>query len=334
MVTKRISLGDMEETLLLCGEQDSNLRILEKRFGVQIFARSSTLAIRGNARKVDQAIASLEELRNRIHLSHAEDAKHQHPSSKTIKSSEEFDLSDDKKFSVHAMEKSLSSSEIIFTSVTGRKIRPYSPQQKKYIEAISKFDMVMAVGPAGTGKTFLAVVCALKELHAGKVQRIILTRPVVEAGEKLGFLPGDFYEKVNPYLRPLYDAFHLLIGPERFRLYREDETIEIVPLAYMRGRTLDNAFAILDEAQNTTPVQMKMFLTRMGTNSKMVITGDITQIDLEFKKQSGFIHSLEVLKEIPDIQLVQFSETDVIRHNLVRQILRAYETFEKKEEKK
>lgn len=344
MVTKRIFLGDTEETLLLCGEQDSNLKILEKRLGVQIFARSSALAVRGNPRKVDEAIAALEELRTQIRTrprgtegteqrdplyskraaAHSKNIKLLYP-----KQESPPDSSADKHSRSLGQKLSLQD-DAICSTVTGKKIRPHSPQQTKYVQALSSYDMVMAVGPAGTGKTFLAVVCALNALQAGRVQRIVLTRPVVEAGEKLGFLPGDLYEKVNPYLRPLYDAFYTLLGSERFRIYKEDETIEIVPLAYMRGRTLENSFVILDEAQNTTPQQMKMFLTRMGQNSKMVITGDITQIDLETKKESGFVQSLRILKHIPEIQCIQFSEADIVRHSLVRKILHAYEISEGK----
>lgn len=326
MVTKRIYLGDIEETLLLCGENDSNLRMMEERYGVQIFARSSTLAIRGNPRKVDQAIATLEELKNKIRShrvesnGHMRDRLYEHssPQSKNI-----FPGADIPK-----------ESDVLYTAANGKFIRPQSPQQRKYMEAMKNHDLVMGVGPAGTGKTFLAVVSALTALHSGRAQRIILTRPVVEAGEKLGFLPGDLHEKVNPYLKPLYDAFQTLLGFERFRIYREDETIEIVPLAYMRGRTLENSYIILDEAQNTTPPQMKMFLTRMGTNSKIVITGDITQIDLEDKQESGFLQSLKILKHIPEIQVIHFSQEDIVRHHLVKKILRAYDSFEENENRK
>lgn len=321
MVTKRIFLNDIEESLLLCGEQDSNLKTLEQRFGVQIFARASTLAVRGNTRKVDQAISSIEKLRENIR------------SDQTKKFEENFSKDKSNSKSVKVLyPKNLEqpNENVIYTSSSGKMIRPLSPHQKKYVEAISASDMVMAIGPAGTGKTFLAVVCALRELHAGRAGRIVLTRPVVEAGEKLGFLPGDFYDKVNPYLKPLYDAFYVLLGPERFRIYREDETVEIVPLAYMRGRTLDNAFVILDEAQNTTPEQMKMFLTRMGSRSKMVITGDVTQIDLDFKQRSGFVHSLKILKNVSEIQFIAFSNEDIVRHPLVRKILHAYDSHEEK----
>lgn len=307
MVTKRIFLSDNEECLLLCGEQDSNLRGLEKKHGVQIFARSSVLAIRGKSKLVDHAIASLEELRKQIRLNKSPYKKE------------------------NENQNHLNSSEpVLVVTPTGKKIRALTSQQHRYVSAISSMDMVMAVGPAGTGKTFLAAVCAILALRSGRVQRIILTRPVVEAGEKLGFLPGDLYEKVHPYLKPLYDTFLLLLGADQFRTYREDETIEIVPLAYMRGRTLEDSFVILDEAQNTIPSQMKMFLTRMGLGSKMVITGDITQVDLDSKKESGFIQSLKILKNIPEICFIHFSEVDIVRHSLVKKIIKAYEESEKK----
>ena len=200
------------------------------------------------------------------------------------------------------------------------------------MHAIGSHDLVVGIGPAGTGKTYLAVACALAALKEDKVSKIVLTRPVVEAGEKLGFLPGDFYEKVNPYLRPLYDAFYAMLGPDRFRLYRDEETIEIAPLAYMRGRTLENAFIILDEGQNATPEQTKMLLTRMGQGSKLVVNGDITQIDLASKKQSGLIQLPMILKGIVGVQVIHFTQEDVVRHPLVKEILRAYDDWEKQEE--
>jgi phosphate starvation-inducible PhoH-like protein len=325
MVTKRVNLGDMEETLLLCGEHDSNLKAMEKRFGVQIFARSSTLAVRGTAAKVDQAIASIEEQRERIHQNQSQTlsgraAEAGRSLARALQPSPAFSSP------------SASGDEPIFRSATGKPIYAITAQQKEYVQAMMESDLVLSEGPAGTGKTFLAVVCALRELHAGTVGRIVLTRPVVEAGERLGFLPGDFMDKVNPYLRPLYDAFYLLLGAERFRIYREDETVEIVPLAYMRGRTLENAFVILDEAQNTTPEQMKMFLTRMGTKSKMVVTGDVTQIDLDFKQKSGFVQALKILKGVPDIRFVHFSAVDIVRHELVRKVVQAYDAYEKRSE--
>ena len=197
--------------------------------------------------------------------------------------------------------------------------------QKEYLKAIQKNAITFGVGPAGTGKTYLAVAMAVKAFKSKEVDRIILTRPAVEAGEKLGFLPGDLQNKVDPYLRPLYDGLYDMLGPETFQRLLEKQTIEVAPLAYMRGRTLDNAFIILDEAQNTTPEQMKMFLTRMGAGSKVVVTGDVTQIDLSDKSRSGLVDALSVLKHIEGIAQIRFSEKDVVRHRLVQEIVRAYD---------
>ena len=219
-----------------------------------------------------------------------------------------------------------------YTNNLGKAVRPRTTNQKAYVNAIQSQDMVVGIGPAGTGKTYLAVACALAALKEDRVSKIVLTRPVVEAGEKLGFLPGDFYEKVNPYLRPLYDAFYAMLGPDRFRLYRDEETIEIAPLAYMRGRTLENAFIILDEGQNATTEQMKMLLTRMGQGSRLVVNGDITQIDLTSKKMSGLAQLPTILKGVPGIQFVYFTPEDVVRHPLVKEILRAYDDWEKQQE--
>ena len=202
--------------------------------------------------------------------------------------------------------------------------------QKKYIEAVFDNDLVVSVGPAGTGKTFLACACALRALELGMVERIIVTRPIVEAGEKLGFLPGDINEKTDPYLRPIYDAFYAMLGVERFRALKYGNVLEIAPLAYMRGRTLEKAFIILDEAQNTLPAQMKMFLTRMGINSKMVVNGDLTQIDLPQKNQSALLQLPKILKGVPGVAFADFGPEDVVRHPLVKNILRAYDKWEKK----
>ena len=191
-------------------------------------------------------------------------------------------------------------------------------------------DIVIAIGPAGTGKTFLAATIALKMLKEKRIKKIVVTRPIVEAGEHLGFLPGDIDNKVDPYLKPVYDVFYMLLGPEKFHIYREEDIIETVPLAYMRGRTLENSFIILDEAQNTTTSQMKMFLTRMGFNSKIVITGDITQIDLKEKATSGLLTSLEILKEIDEIKIIHLTNDDIIRHPLITKIINAYKKWEEK----
>ncbi len=217
--------------------------------------------------------------------------------------------------------------EGICVSAGGKSVKPKTLGQKKYVDAIRKKTIVFGVGPAGTGKTYLAVAMAVKSFRAHEINRLILTRPAVEAGEKLGFLPGDMQEKVDPYLRPLYDALFEMLGAENFARCMEKGTIEVAPLAYMRGRTLDDAFIILDEAQNTTPEQIKMFLTRLGFNSKMVITGDITQIDLPDVKKSGLVEAIKVLKDVDDIGIVKLGEKDVVRHRLVQDIIRAYEKF-------
>ncbi|HYA12581.1 MAG TPA: PhoH family protein [Thermodesulfovibrionales bacterium] len=211
-----------------------------------------------------------------------------------------------------------------------RFIIPKTDTQRRYIDAIKTFDMVIGIGPAGTGKTYLAMAMAINALLKKKISRIVLARPAVEAGEKLGFLPGDIYEKVHPYLRPLYDALFDMMEPEKVSRLIERGVIEIAPLAFMRGRTLNDSFIILDEAQNTTSEQMKMYLTRLGFNSKTVITGDITQIDLPFGKTSGLVEAERILKDIEDIKFIFFSEKDVVRHKLVQDIIKAYERYEKR----
>ena len=304
MATKKIHLRDSQEALLLFGQHDQNLRALESTYDVQIFGRAHILSVRGAPARVEKALMAIDEMRESLRLE------------KRLPPSElPADLA----------------GEAAYTSALGKAVRPKTANQKAYVQAIAKADIVVAIGPAGTGKTYLAVACALTALKTGQVSRIVLTRPVVEAGEKLGYLPGDFYEKVNPYLRPLYDAFYTMLGPDRFRLYRDEETIEIVPLAYMRGRTLDNAFIILDEAQNASPGQIKMLLTRMGLGSKIIVNGDVTQIDLEHKRQSGLVHLPNILKEIAGIHMIHLTEADVVRHGLVKQVLRAYEEWEKNE---
>ncbi len=321
MVTRRLALADQEEAILLFGQHDKNLRELERRFSVQIFVRPSerlnegglTLAVRGRPKPVDQALATLEEMKRAASRSKQKGAR-----------VEAVDVPPP------GLPPNKYPPDSVYVTVTGATIRPQTENQQAYVKALREFDMVFSIGPAGTGKTYLAVACAVAALEGGRVNRIVLTRPVVEAGEKLGFLPGDFYEKVHPYLKPLYDAFHNMVGAERFRQLREDETIEIVPLAYMRGRTLDDAFAILDEAQNTTPEQMKMFLTRMGNGSRMAITGDVTQIDLDKKTTSGLVQIQDVLKGVEGVEFVRFSEVDVVRHPLVKKIVKAYDAWEER----
>ena len=220
--------------------------------------------------------------------------------------------------------------DCIFLTAKGKPIKAKTVGQKQYVESIKKNTIVFGVGPAGTGKTYLAVAMAVKALREKKVSRIILTRPAIEAGEKLGFLPGDLQSKIDPYLRPLYDALYDMMGVENYQRQLEKQVIEIAPLAYMRGRTLDDSFIILDEAQNATPEQMKMFLTRLGFNSKAVVTGDLTQTDLPYGQKSGLATAVHILSGIDDIAIHQFTERDVVRHKLVQKIILAYEKFEKK----
>jgi len=308
MVTKKVHLKGADEALRLFGQNDQNLRAIEHTFSVQIFGRGDVLSIRGAPGKVEKALVAIHEMRDGIGR-------------------------DGNGSDAGAAAGAFSSAgEATYTSMLGKAVRPRTATQKEYVKAIEQQDLVIAIGPAGTGKTYLAVACALAALKEGKVSKIVLTRPVVEAGEKLGFLPGDFYEKVNPYLRPLYDAFYSMLGPDRFRLYRDEETIEIAPLAYMRGRTLEGAFIILDEGQNATPEQMKMLLTRMGQGSRMVVNGDVTQIDLTPKRLSGLVKLPEILKGVPGMQLIQFTAEDVVRHPLVKEILRAYDSWENQQE--
>jgi phosphate starvation-inducible PhoH-like protein len=310
MVTKKIYLKNTDELIGLVGKQDENLRRLERDYSVQIFVRQSSqagdfsLVVRGSGPKVEHALKELEDIR-----------AHKAPEPKAQSFFSGSQTYDD---------------DSIYITFHGKHIKPRSTHQKKYVESINDYDLVFGIGPAGTGKTFLAVASALRALQRGKVSRIVLTRPVVEAGEKLGFLPGDLYEKINPYLKPLYDAFYVLLGPEKFKFMREDETIEIVPLAYMRGRTIDDAFVILDEAQNTTSEQMKMFLTRIGSDAQVVVTGDITQIDLEDKKKSGLIVAQNILETVEGVKTIHFTEEDVVRHQLVKKIIKAYSDWEKK----
>lgn len=320
MITRKLKLKNDQEALLLLGVQDAHLRALESEHGVEIFVRHDSdgeelhLSIRGTSPRVQKTIKHLTRK-----LTALRNGELPAPPEEHLISPDSFILDEEPpKDAVHV-------------TAYGKAIRPRGPRQKKLIDSILSGRVTFGIGPAGTGKTYLAVACALRALNAHEVTRIILTRPVVEAGEKLGFLPGDFHEKVHPYLKPLYDAFFSMLGPDKFRMWQSEEVVEVVPLAYMRGRTLDNAFIILDEAQNTTLEQMKMFLTRMGSGSRMVITGDVTQIDLESPKRSGLIRIEKILHSVKDVDFIRLSEEDVIRHPIVRQIVRAFEKWEKKE---
>jgi len=317
LVSKKITLKSSKEAVILFGQYDSNLRLIEASFPVELFARGDTLTIKGNSKDVKDVERLIDELLKIVHKDEILRTQQVESAMNIIRSTQRKEQ--EKIFS-----------DVVYLTEKGKEVKPKTLQQKVYVDAMRNYDIVFSIGPAGTGKTYLACACALQALKEERVERIILTRPVVEAGEKLGFLPGDLYEKINPYLHPLYDAFYSMIGPEKFQRYRKQEIIEIVPLAYMRGRTLDDAFIILDEAQNTTLEQMKMLLTRLGFDAQAVVTGDITQVDLEDKKFSGLIQVQGILKKVKGIKFIYFSQADVIRHRLVKKIITAYEEYEKK----
>lgn len=311
----KIRLKD-EEALNLLGLEDVNLRYLEERMNCKIIVRGEEMTVSGEAADVKLSEAVLEQLLTLIRKGNNLTLADITYVISKVEQGNEQDMSQ-------------SLTQVIATTQRGRPIKSKTLGQAKYVKAIEKDTLVLGIGPAGTGKTYLAVVMAVKALRAKEVTRIVLTRPAVEAGEKLGFLPGDLQEKVNPYLRPLYDALFDLLGPETTQRYIEKGTIEIAPLAYMRGRTLDESFIILDEAQNTTPEQMKMFLTRLGFGSKAVVTGDITQVDLPRGNYSGLIEVQSILKGIPGISFHYFTVDDIVRNPLVQSIIQAYEQKEK-----
>ncbi|NJJ41028.1 PhoH family protein [Paenibacillus apii] len=307
-----ISLQNAGEALALFGPQDGFLKLIESEIPARIDSREAELTVRGGEREVDmlaQLFQSLLSLIRSGYILSERDVQYAVELAKDFRADQLLDLFKGE----------------ITTTFRGKPIRVKTIGQKHYVTTIKKRDIVFGIGPAGTGKTYLAVVLAVAALKEGSVKRIVLTRPAVEAGESLGFLPGDLQEKVDPYLRPLYDALYDVMGPDQVAKALERGLIEIAPLAYMRGRTLDDSFIILDEAQNTTPEQMKMFLTRLGFGSKMVITGDVTQIDLPRGKKSGLIEANTVLATIEDIGFVYFAEQDVVRHSLVQKIIAAYE---------
>ncbi|MED4957715.1 PhoH family protein [Paenibacillus macerans] len=312
LVSIKLPLQSAGEGLALFGPQDAFLKLIEEHLRAGIVLRESEIAIRGEqheAEKVEQLFEVLLELIRNGYVLTERDVLYAIELAKDFRADQLLDLY---------------KGEIAVT-YRGKPIRVKTIGQKHYVTTIKKRDIVFGVGPAGTGKTYLAVVLAIAALKEGTVKRIILTRPAVEAGESLGFLPGDLQEKVDPYLRPLYDALYDVMGPEQTAKALERGLIEIAPLAYMRGRTLDDSFIILDEAQNTTPEQMKMFLTRLGFGSKMVITGDVTQIDLPKGKKSGLVEARAVLSGIEEIGFVYFAESDVVRHSLVQKIIVAYD---------
>jgi phosphate starvation-inducible protein PhoH and related proteins len=308
---RKVLLSDRSIQLFF-GPLDENVRFLEDLFGVKIQARDSSLTIDGE----EEDVAALE----KILLDFASLVEKGHSITNGDLKSAFKQIAEDTALSLHDFFPKMQ-----LLTAGKRHVTPKSLNQRRYIEAIKSNDIVFGIGPGGTGKTFLAVAMALTYLMEKSVSRIVLTRPAVEAGEKLGFLPGDIEEKINPYLRPLYDALHILLDSEKIQRFMEDGTIEIAPLAFMRGRTLSDAFIILDEAQNTTSEQMKMFLTRIGMRSKAVITGDVTQIDLPYGRGSGLVEAKNVLGDVEGIIFCYFNEKDVVRHRLVRLIIKAYQ---------
>lgn len=315
MFEQTITVDRMEEAVSLFGSFDENIKLIENEFQIAVVSRGSELKVTGEQEDVEKGMRAINALL--LLISRGEtisDLNVRYVLSLVNEGSE------DKLAEMTA--------DCVCITSRGRPVKPKTLGQKKYIEAIKNNTIVLGVGPAGTGKTYLAVAMAVTALRAKEVNRIILTRPAVEAGEKLGFLPGDLQHKVDPYLRPLYDALFDMLGAENFQKQQERGNIEVAPLAYMRGRTLDDSFIILDEAQNTTAEQMKMFLTRLGFNSKMIVTGDITQVDLPEGKRSGLADAVKVLKGLDDIATIRLTEKDVVRHRLVQDIVKAYEKNE------
>ena len=315
MIDKTIEVERMEHVIQVFGSFDQNLRIIESELGVKVQDRDDQLHICGEAEDVMLAEKAINGLLTLAAKGENIDAQNVRYILKLVSEGKEKQIEE-------------LAGDVICITAKGKPIKPKTLGQRDYCEAIRDNTVTLGIGPAGTGKTYLAVAAAVAAFRAEEVNRIILTRPAVEAGERLGFLPGDLQSKVDPYLRPLYDALFDMLGPETYQKYLERGNIEVAPLAYMRGRTLDDSFIILDEAQNTTREQMKMFLTRLGFGSKIVITGDVTQIDLPTDKTSGLKEALKVLENIPDIAICRLSASDVVRHALVQSIVAAYDKYE------
>ncbi|AFZ51653.1 PhoH family protein [Dactylococcopsis salina] len=312
---KTIALPSSESAIALAGPQEANLKTLSRQTGAKLVMRGQDLLITGQEKAVERCLAVVRSL------------KPYWEQGKAISEAEimtAFQARDTGRLEDYQdLQKN-----VLARTRKGEQIRAKTFRQRQYIKAIQSHDVTFCTGPAGTGKTYLAAILAVQALLKGDYERLILTRPAVEAGEKLGFLPGDLQEKVNPFLRPLYDALYELIDPEKIPDLMAKGTIEIAPLAYMRGRTLNNAFVIVDEAQNTTPAQMKMVLTRLGFSARMVVTGDVTQTDLPYPQQSGLITALKILRSVEGIAVCEFSQGDVVRHPLVQRIVAAYEKYE------
>ena len=316
--TAKINAGSVDALIKLFGSCDENINMIKDKLDVEVVNNKGEFCFSGEEENVDAALEVTKKLLN------------------YIGKGEEADIGRGSYICDCALDGRLDEidqllNDVVAVTFRGKLIKSKTVGQKKYVDAIKKNTVTIGVGPAGTGKTYLAVALAVSALKEKKVDKIILTRPAVEAGEKLGFLPGDLQEKVNPYLRPLYDGLQEMLGLDSYQKLMEKGVIEVAPLAYMRGRTLNNAFIILDEAQNTTREQMKMFLTRLGENSIMVVTGDLTQIDLPEGKKSGLKNAVAVLKDVKDIAIRFLSEKDVVRHPLVQEIVKAYERAEKRQ---
>ena len=309
-----LAIDRMEHVVQLFGNFDQNIKLVEAHYGIQVICRGSEIKLVGEVEAVARASRAIDGLLTLLGKGETLTDQSVHYVISMVDEDEDL-----------AQKLAHMADDCVCISARGKPIKPKTLGQKKYIEAIKSNTITLGVGPAGTGKTYLAVAMAVTAFRAKEVNRIILTRPAVEAGEKLGFLPGDLQQKVDPYLRPLYDALFDMLGAENFARQQERGSIEVAPLAYMRGRTLDDSFIILDEAQNTSIEQMKMFLTRLGQNSKIIVTGDVTQIDLPDGKPSGLVNASKVLKNVEDIAIVKFTEKDVVRHKLVQAIIRAYE---------
>jgi len=313
-----ILIPDPDEMMFVAGQNEANIDRIEREFGVKIVARGAELRISGDP----SSVARVGDLVGAMRTLSGRDENLRKPALERL-------IGDAKDAPVATPQQIR---EHVATTVTGKRIAPQSDNQRRYIDAIRTKDLVFATGPAGTGKSYLSVAMGVNALRERKVTRLILTRPAVEAGENLGFLPGDLQEKIDPYLRPLHDALFELMPPERMARAQERGEIEVAPLAYMRGRSLNEAFIILDEAQNTTPAQMKMFLTRLGYGSQAVVNGDITQVDLVAGSRSGLVVAREVLRDVEGIGFVEFDDKDVVRHELVARIVRAYDRHERSQE--
>jgi len=321
LTEQTINVERMEDAIDLFGSFDENIRLLERELGVTVVSRDSELKVSGEAEPVMHAVKVIQGLLGLAGRKEAITEQNVRYIINLVKAGNEEHIGEIAK-------------DVLCVTAKGKPIKAKTLGQKRYVDAIRKNTITLGIGPAGTGKTYLAVAAAVAAFRAGQINRIILTRPAVEAGERLGFLPGDLQSKVDPYLRPLYDALFEMLGAETYQKYLERGSIEVAPLAYMRGRTLDDSFIILDEAQNTSREQMKMFLTRLGFGSKIVITGDITQIDLPRDTVSGLKEAMRVLDGVEDISICRLNEADVVRHVIVQRIIRAYEEDENRRNKK